>query len=587
MFVLFVEFVSSMSHYCTSAIIVTILVIASTHAWTPSASVRQRSSSIKNGSVLNVRHRAAAQASRIRNMTASVRDRLHLSHEHPNGDDDDEEEEDDSHDASRSEQKASVVVLTSLSGIYVWWPTLFGGDDSFHLLLTQEDVPRFHDVAGDDHGNIYLTAPHERTVYRLKFADGWWISNFSNHSVMNSIRSEMPLFLNVHYVSSVLYVYGHSDIQIIDLLERPYSRGSAPFMKRLRELSPSLRISDMIIDQLTSDGYIIGDSYGWCTVIRCALGVSECVFLFKIPSSYDNRPYPCTATIDFSTKIMFLSLEEKIIGVYLNEQTNYDRRYVLTEKRGPRSTLGYDDIATYNQAVLYTDVLRPLLHLCTITNSNPCLNISLAFPPPQRSILPLRLSIVQVPYLRPPELEADDEFDLHIGQTTTVVPPPGQLVSNTTTDAQRLMDGTARAGSRADKGSSNIWMLVLGVSIGLLLAGLSLMIYYVLCNKNRPKLKKERPSSNSNLSATKRTGRGQNPLLGKITDDEDEEEEDDDDDDDDHDYQSASVDPRKRSAMNKLILPSKLQSSESNTGSSSDFTTVTTSSSSYRPDTVL
>ena len=201
-------------------------------------------------------------------------------------------------------------------------------------------------VTGDQDGHIYLTAPHERTVYRLKYSDGWWISNFSNHSVMNSIRSEMPLFLNIHRISSILYVYGHTDIQIIDLLERPRTRGSAPFMKRLRELSPNLRISDMIIDQLTSDGYIIGDSYGWCTVIRCSLNVNECVFLFKIPSSYDNRPYPCTATIDFSTKIIYLSLEEKILSVHLNEQTDFDRRTILTEKRGPRSTLGYDDIVT-------------------------------------------------------------------------------------------------------------------------------------------------------------------------------------------------------------------------------------------------
>ncbi|CAF4775722.1 unnamed protein product, partial [Rotaria magnacalcarata] len=67
----------------------------------------------------------------------------------------------------------------------------------------------------------------------------------------------MPLFVNIHYVSSILYVYGHSDIQTIDLLQKPRTQGSAPFTKRLRELSPNLRITDMIIDQLTSDGYIL------------------------------------------------------------------------------------------------------------------------------------------------------------------------------------------------------------------------------------------------------------------------------------------------------------------------------------------
>jgi len=286
-----------MSYYSFSTIII-LLLVNLTLVWTRPSILKPKSLLSKNGTSLNIRQRISAQVDKAR---SSIHDRFESSHE-------EEIENDNDDNYSTKSETTSVVVITSLSGIYVWWPVLFGGDDSFHSLLTQEDVPRFHDVAGDNHGHIYLTAPHERTVYRLQYSDGWWISNFSNHSVMNSIRSEMPLFLNIHYVSSLLYVYGHSDIQIIDILQRTRIGGSAPFMTRLRELSPNLRISDMIIDQLTSDGYIIGDSYGWCTVIRCSLGVNECTFLFKIPSSYDNRPYPCTATIDFSNKIIYLSL---------------------------------------------------------------------------------------------------------------------------------------------------------------------------------------------------------------------------------------------------------------------------------------
>ena len=488
-----------MSHSHSSAIFVnlTILVLALTSTWSAPSTISNRFSQKQNGSSLLDSHRLSAfEGTRLRNLTASVRDRFQLPHEENDVADEHFQEAKAQHGkfSSSSEPSSYVVVLTSLSGIYVWWPTLFGGDDSFHLLLSQEDVPRFHDVTGDEYGHIYLTAPHERTVYRLQYSNGWWISNFSNHSLMNSIRSEMPLFLNIHHVSSILYVYGHSDIQIIDLMDRPRSRGSAPFMKRLRELSPNLRISDMIIDQLTSDGYIIGDSYGWCTVIRCSLTVSECVFLFKIPSSYDNRPYPCTATIDFVTKIMYMSLEEKILGIHLNEQTNFDRRFVLTEKHGPRSTLGYDDIVTHNQTVLYTDVLRPLLHICRLDNENPCLNMSLTFSSPQRTILPLRLSVIQAPHFRPPTFDDDDSEDAHerhIDSSDGHLTPSSLVAGNqTSTFSGLLADSTSvQSDAYLKTGHGGIWMLVLGVCIGLLMAGMFFMIYYITWNKNRPKLK--------------------------------------------------------------------------------------------------
>jgi len=543
-----------MSYYSSSAIII-ILIINLTFVWTAPFIIKNKSLSLTNGSSLNIRQQISAQGSKIRNITTLNRDRFEFSYEN-------QEEKTENDDSSIKEQITSVVVLTSLSGIYVWWPIMFGGDDSFHLLLTQEDVPRFHDVTGDNHGNIYLTAPHERTVYRLKYSDGWWISNFSNHSVMNSIRSEMPLFVTIHYISSILYVYGHLDIQTIDLLERPRTRGSAPFMKRLRELSPNLRISDMIIDQIKSDGYVIGDSYGWCTVIRCSLGVSECVFLFKVPSSYDNRPYPCTATIDFANKIMYLSLEEKILAVHLNEQTDFDRRQILAEKLGSRSTLGYDDIVAYNNVILYTDVLRPLLHICTLINSNPCLNISLIFPPPQRSILPLRLSIIQVSNLRPPIFDDEDDIELHINQsTTTTIPSPLALLgSNKTTKFSHLIDDTStKSYIHKETSVSNIWMLILGICIGLLLAGCSFMIYYVIWNKNRPKCK--------NGSSIKRILPGQRPLLP--------------------DDQSNDIKPKYTSINSQSTDPSSRYLTESTTESSSELTTITTSSSSYRPDIIL
>ena len=561
-----------MSHYHYTAII-SVLVISLTFAWPPSPSIKNKLIPKKNSTSLNIHHQISTQADRLRNRTISIHDRFKPSYEDDENDINDETVKQYDDDSSTKEQTAYVVVLTSLSGIYIWWPILFGGDDSFHLLLSQEDVPRFHDVTGDEHGHIYLTAPHERTVYRLQYADGWWISNFSNHSVMNSIRSEMPLFLNIHQVSSLLYVYGHSDIQIIDLLERPRTRGSAPFMKRLRELSPNLRISDMIIDQVTSDGYIIGDSYGWCTVIRCSLSVNECIFLFKIPSSYDNRPYPCTATIDFSQKIMYLSLEEKILAVHLNEQTNFDRRFVLTEKTGPRSTLGYDDIITHNNTILYTDVLRPLLHICTSKNSNPCMNISLTFPSPLRTVLPLRLSVIQVPSFHPPVLPDEEETELHINQSDSHSIPSSLIAQNKTTDVQSLISDRTPVKSHGSRTSlSNILMLLLGICIGLLLAGLSFMIYYITWNKNRPKIKKPFSSTNSTSSnVDKKSPRVQtSPLVNERR----------------SKNGSKSQTSTKSSSdptTNRLI---DLTPYSSTTGSS-EWTTTTSSSSSYRPDIIL
>ncbi|CAF3908752.1 unnamed protein product [Rotaria sordida] len=547
--------------YYSYTVIIIILTVNLSFAWTTPSIIKGKTFLLKNDTSLNIRQRISAQADKLQNITTSASDRFVISH--TNHEEDIEHNNDD--DLSIKKQISSVVVLTSLSGIYIWWPIIFGGDDSFHLLLTQEDVPRFHDVTGDDQGNIYLTAPHERNVYRLQYSDGWWISNFSNHSVMNSIRSEMPLFLNIHYVSSILYVYGHLDIQIIDLLQRPRTRGSAPFMKRLRELSPNLRISDMIIDQLTSDGYIIGDSYGWCTVIRCSLSVSECVFLFKIPSSYDNRPYPCTATIDFSNKIMYLSLEEKILAVHLNEQTNFDRRQILTEKRGPRSTLGYDDIVAYNNVILYTDVLRPVLHICTLTNSNPCMNISLIFPLPQRSILPLRLSIIQVSNLRPPIFDDEDGIELHINESTTIPSPLALLISNKTTELPHLINDTStKPYVHKEISASNIWMLILGICIGLVLAGVSFLIYYIIRNKNQSKLKKQFVTKDRKSSSTKTSKSGRTPLL---------------------ESNRTNEVKTKTESSNSPLSGSSV--TESNTESSSELTTITSSSSSYRPDIIL
>lgn len=572
-----------MSHYPYSAIIIIIIVLVTslTFAWTlptssslSSTSIKDKLLSKKNGTSLNVFNRLSGQTNKLHNITTSIHDRFKPSH------DEDENYDSDHPQIHHNEENypANLVVLTSLSGIYIWWPILFGGDDSFHLLLSQEDVPRFHDVIGDEYGHIYLTAPHERTVYRLQYSDGWWISSFSNHSVMNSIRSEMPLFLNIHQVSSMLYVYGHSDIQMIDLLERPRTRGSAPFMKRLRELSPNLRISDLIIDQLTSDGYIIGDSYGWCTIIRCTLSVNECEFLFKIPSSYDNRPYPCTATIDFSNKIMYLSLEEKILGVHLNDHTHYEERFILTEKRGPRSTLGYDDIIIYNNTILYTDVLRPLLHICTKINSNPCLNISLIFPNSQRTILPLRLSIIQVPNFHPPIFEDEDDSELHINQSDIHHIPSSLIAQNKTSDIQSLIADSTTTTTTDTHGfqqttSISIWMLLLGICIGLVLAGLSFMIYYVVWNKNRPKIKDDSiskrpiipartPSSSSSSNRSSRNGKKSKSSSSSSP---------------------STANPSSDSTSNHLLE----SNTYSSTNGSSEWTTFTTSSSSYRPDIVL
>lgn len=537
-------------YYSISIIIILLVLINLTFVWTSSSVRKPKSLLHRNGSSLNLRQRISTQTGKLRNYSSAARDRFHSSHRN------NDEQDDMEHNDHADEQRTSVVVLTSLSGIYVWWPIILGGDDSFHLLLTQEDVPRFHDVIGDNHGHIYLTAPHERTVYRLQYSEGWWISNFSNHSVMNSIRSEMPLFLKIHYISSIVYVYGHSDIQIIDLLQRPRSRGSAPFMKRLRELSPSLRISDMIIDQIKSDGYIVGDSYGWCTIIRCSLSVSECEFLFKIPSSYDSRPYSCTATIDFSKKIMYLSLEEKILAVHLNEQTNYDRRTIIAEKHGARSTLGYDDIVIHDDILFYTDVLRPVLHICTLNNSNTCLNISLVFPPPHRSILPLRLSIIEVSNIRPPVLDDEDDIELHINQSNTdSLSPSALLAPNTTLSVQP----SRKSDAHKQISANNIWMLFLGICIGLLLAGLSFMVYYIICNKNRPACKKGSSTINSKKNLSEQT--------------------------------SILVEENSNQQYEPMIAhpidPLNQYLSESAIESGCDSTTTTTSSESYRPDLIV
>ncbi|CAF1419942.1 unnamed protein product [Rotaria magnacalcarata] len=544
--------------YSYYLIIILIFILNLAFTWPTPSIITSKKQSLKNVTSLNIHQRISVQADKLRNIATSTGDRFAYAHKY-------EEEEIEDNDAPVTDEVSSVVVLTSLTGVYVWWPTIFGGDDSFHILLTQEDVPRFHDVTGDDHGNIYLTVPHERTVYRLEYLNGWWISNFSNHSIINSIRSEMPLFVNIHYVSSILYVYGHSDIQTIDLLQKPRTRGSAPFTKRLRELSPNLRITDMIIDQLTSDGYILGDSYGWCTVIRCSLTVNECVFLFKIPTSHDNRPYPCTASIDFSSKIMYLSLEEKVLVVHLNEQTNFDRRQVLTEKRGPRSTLGYDDIVNYNNFILYTDVLRPLLHICTLKNANPCINISLRFPFAERSILPLRLSIIRVSNLQPPISDDENDIELRTNESTPILSPVSLLMSNKTTELQRLIDDTSIKPYMHEETTVNkIWILILGIFMGLIFAGLSFLVYYIIWNKNRPKLKKDFPPIDSKSSSIKAGAAGFKPLLNT----------------------NQSNDSKTRNESSK-VGSTDSNVNESNTDSSGELTTFTSSSSSYRPDIIL
>ena len=538
-----------MSHYHYSAIII-VLVISLTFARPSSTLIKDKTSSKKN----DTQHRLSAQLDKIGNRTTSFTDRFKSSNK--NDETDYQLKTEYEEELSPSRGIAHVVVLTSLTGVYVWWPSIFGGDDTIQLLLSQDDVPRFHDVTGDEYGHIYLTAPHERTVYRLQYSNGWWISNFSNHSVMNSIRSELPLFLDIHQRSSILYVYGHSDIQTIDLLQRPRARGSAPFMKRLRELSPNLHISDLIIDQLTSDGYIIGDSYGWCTVIRCSLSANECDFLFKIPSSYDNRPYSCTATIDFPNKIMYLSLEEKIIGIHLNEQTNFDRRFTLTDKYGPRSTLGFDDIIAHNNTILYTDVLRPLLHICTPDNSNPCLNMSLSFSSPQRTILPLRLSIIQAPNLRPPAF--DDEYD------TESPPPPSSLIAaNETSNIQPLIADTTTVVSHEIRQGSfgSVWMLLLGVCIGLVLAGLTFMIYYIIWNKNRPRIKQNFSRISNGIAPVEIPP---SPVSDRQS--------------------KASSKSRSSNSTTTHLLESTTCLS---TNGSSEWTTIETTSSSYRPETIL
>ena len=569
-----------MSYYRSSVITTSfaIIILCLTFTSSTTFSIRNKVSLNKNNTSLSEQLRLSGQALKLRNITKSVHDQFKPSY---NGYEDDEHHQDELDEEhhweesnlkqERSRQTANVVVLTSLSGIYVWWPALFGGDDSFHLLLSQEDVPRFHDVTGDEHGHIYLTAPHERTVYRLQYSDGWWVSNFSNHSVMNSIRNEMPLFLTLHHVSSILYVYGHSDIQTIDLFERSGARGSAPFMKRLRELSPNLRISDLIIDQLTSDGYVIGDSYGWCTVIRCSLAASECTFLFKIPSSYDNRPYPCTATIDFSNKIMYLSLEEKIMGVHLNEQTNFDRRFILTEKRGPRSTLGYDDIITHNQTILYTDVLRPLLHICRSTNSNPCINMSLVFSPPQRTILPLRLSVIQAPNFRPPAFDEEENYNGQVDLSDSKVAPAGLSLGNKTSTVSGLVaDETAANDQQASKATiTYVWMLVLGIVIGLLISALSFGIFYVTRIRSPTRMNGIYPSKGSSKKKIVNSQKPISPIDRRIG------------------SQSTTSGKFSSSPESDLSSTNLLDCNGSSTITSSTVHTSTTFSSSYQPNIVL
>jgi hypothetical protein len=90
-------------------------------------------------------------------------------------------------------------------------------------------------------------------------------------------------------------------------------------------------------------------------------------------------------------------------------------------------------------------------------------------------------------------------------------------------------------------------MLILGISIGLLLAGLSFMIYYVTWNKNRPTCKSDS------------TIRNRIPLLRDES----------------------------QPKFESMISQSTSSSSEPVAESASESTTITTSSSSYRPDTIL
>jgi cytoskeletal protein RodZ len=202
--------------------------------------------------------------------------------------------------------------------------------------------------------------------------------------------------------------------------------------------------------------------------------------------------------------------------------------------------------------------------MCTSIDSNRCLNISLSFPPPQRTILPLRLSVIQAPNFRPPIFDDESESELHINQSDS---PSSLIASNKTTNIQSLISDVTTSKSHESRSTSlsNIWMLFLGIFLGLLLAGLSFMIYYIIWNKNRPKIKKE-------FSPKDRIIRNETPPLIK-------------------DRSSTSSGSKRKSsthassdsATNHLIE----SPAYSTTHSSSEWTTVTTSSSSYRPDIIL
>ncbi|CAF4343198.1 unnamed protein product, partial [Adineta steineri] len=114
-----------MSYY-SYLIIIIILIINLTFVWTTSSIIKTKSLLSKNGTSLNIRE----QTHKFRDKITSARDHFQTSH------DESTEEEDDDEKFSTKEQITSVVVITSLSGIYVWWPIIFGGDASFHLLLT-------------------------------------------------------------------------------------------------------------------------------------------------------------------------------------------------------------------------------------------------------------------------------------------------------------------------------------------------------------------------------------------------------------------------------------------------------------------
>ena len=123
--------------------------------------------------------------------------------------------------------------------------------------------------------------------------------------------------------------------------------------------------------------------------------------------------------------------------------------------------------------------------------------MSLTFSSPVRSVLPLRLSIIQAPNLRPPgenEEEGDETEppDASLSPAPLLSPNATQRTQNLTTLAMSI-----ESHQHSGIGWNALWILLLGIVVGLLISALAFFIYQRRLQTTATTLNKRAPYTSS------------------------------------------------------------------------------------------